>query len=91
MYLFFVFLNMSFAKIKYNMIINIENTKLGNLAEKSLIQKREKLIFWVIVKRYCDKYISQFAIFGTKLFRYEKYETIELYHSSIQNDQVSNS
>ena len=91
MYLFFVFLNILFAKIKYKIILKIEKTKLGILAEKSLIQNREKLKFWVIVKKYWDKYKSQFASFGTRLFKYEKYETIELYHSSIQNDQVSSS
>jgi len=86
-----VFLNISFAKIKYKIILKIQKTKLGILAEKSLIQKRKKLIFCEKVKKYCDKYKLSFANLGTKLFKYEKYETIELYHSSIQNDQVSNS
>jgi len=45
MYLFFVFLNILFAKIKYKIILKIEKTKLGILAEKSLIQNREKLKF----------------------------------------------
>jgi hypothetical protein len=72
MYLFLFFLNISFEKIKYKKIVNIQKIKLGILAEKSLTQKIEKLIFCEIVNKYCDKYKLPFGSFGTKLFRYEK-------------------
>ncbi len=65
--------------------------KLGILAEISLTQKKEKLILWKIVKIYCEKSYFQDTNTGIKSFKFAKYETIELYHSSIQNDQVHSS
>gem|GEM_PF-4050162 len=43
-FLFLLCLKISFEKIKYNKIFNIQKIKLGILAEKSLTQNIEKLI-----------------------------------------------
>lgn len=91
MFLFLLFLKISFEKIRYKIIFKIPKIKLGILAEMSLIQKNEKLILWKIVNIYCEKSYFQDNNIGTKSFKFAKYETIELYHSSIQNDQVHNS
>jgi len=52
MFLCFVFLNISFVKMKYNIIVEIQKIKLGSLAEKSLTQKIEKLIDCEKVNKY---------------------------------------
>lgn len=73
------------------MMFKTQKAKLGILAEKSLIHKKLKLNIWKNVNRYWEKSYFPVGKYGVKLFNEEKYETIELYHSSIQNDQVQSS
>lgn len=91
MFLFLLFLKISFEKIRYKIIFRIPKIKLGILAEISLTQKKEKLILWKIVNMYWEKSYFHDNNTGAKSFKLAKYEIIELYHSSIQNDQVHNS
>lgn len=69
----------------------MESIKLGSLEVKSEAQKYVNVIAWKKWKKYCENSYIPHANFGKKLFWVIKYDMIELYHSSIQNEPVLNS